>query len=300
MKKLIFILALLLMAAPAWSQVAIDVNSADTWNDEEDPNVSAAWIEFKYGADLEGELIRAFALEVNVSGPNAFISWAEGLNGAYNIAPGGFIAETNGNEDEEIPQTAIVLEMASLYNLDVEDGIQPDPNGMLFGIEVTGDQGGTVCVTVALNAIRGGIVMEDATEPDGAITITGGDPCCVTLAEMEEEEPECAPWLDQAELDALDGWITALEDAGLPVENVDNWCMECFPRGDQDKDGFITFNDFSAVFQDFVNADSSTDPNAADSDIDMDGFITFNDFSFVFQNFKNDVNCLDLDGYPLE
>ena len=295
MKKLIFILALLVIAAPVWSApVIVEVNNVTVFENTEDPITSRAELYYRYDAGVGQGLVRAFALELSITGPNAFIEGVWAANAAYEIAPGveeGIVA-VFGEENDG----TWIIEQASLYNEDVEDGgVKPDANGMLLGMTVGGDPEGAVCVTVALNNIRGKIVLENVTQP-GLIS----DVCCVTLAPYEEPPPECGDWFTEPQFAALEGWYVALEDAGLPASNLDNWCLECFGRGDQDGDGFITFNDFSAVFQDFMSADDSTDPNAADSDIDMDGFITFNDFSFTFQSFINDVNCVDLDGYPLE
>lgn len=291
MKKLIFILALLLLAAPAWASVVVEPNSEpwETWVDEEDANL--AWIEgpIEYNV-IDSELVRAFALQIEVTGPNAVIDWVWFEGDAYAIAPG----SEDGPIAEWVEDNIVIVEFASLYNLDAEDGVQPEPNGTLAGMSIIADAGSEeVCINITTDALRGGIVMEDVTTR----ALTNSEVCWGPLA---EPEPECGDWLTEPQLAAWEGWITALEDAGLPPENVDNWCLECFGRGDIDADGFITFNDFSVAFQDFLGADNSTDPNAADSDVDMDGFITFNDASVVFQNFLGDVNCLDLDGYPLE
>ena len=308
MKKLIFILALLLMAAPAWSQVTIDVNATDTWNDEDDPNRSWAYLQFKYEADLEDELVRAFALEISVSGPNGVIDWIWSENGAYEVAPGGVdgIVAEFGEEDTD----PWITEQASLYNLDEEDGIQPDSNGLLFGIEVIGDQGTSICVDVELNAIRGGIVMEDATAPDGAIT---ADPCCVALAEKEEE-------LCYAGQPDFDEW----ESVGSP----DSWCNPRQCHGDADgiensygrgQSAWVSTEDVAILTKGYrqeYSGDPSVDGTDPDSDPDtwiaadfdhinnsygrgQSARVSTEDVSILTAHYRNedptptDPNCLD-------
>jgi hypothetical protein len=286
MKKLIFVLALLLMAAPASAKVTFEFEpSEEPWM-EEDINIAYNEGYVFYDANGENGLVRAFALKLTLDDPNAFIDWVwrEGRIGdQYWVSPsntsveegevegGELIAEDDSDLGGEDGLAYAIIEAASLY---AEDENSPDVNGGFFGISVGGDAGSTVCITLEAEPIRGGIVKENAS-PAAFQQI--GEWCLElpTLADLE-----CNGVLT---MEQLGHWF----DWGEP----DNWCTPCFYLGDQDEDGFITFNDFIVVFQDFKNADSSTDPNAADSDIDMDGFITFNDFLVVFQNFKNGVTC---------
>lgn len=288
MKKLIFVLALLLIATPASAKITFEFEaSEEPWMDEEDPNFSFNEGYVFYDANGESGLVRAFALKLTLDDPNAFIDWIwrEGRTGdQYWVSPsntsvsegevdgGGLIAEDDSDLGGEEGLAFAIIEAASLY---AEDENSPDVNGGFFGISVGGDAGSEVCITLTGEPLRGGGAIKEDVSP-AAIQQLGE--WCLDLPLLSDLE--CNGVLTMEQLDAWYGW-------GEP----DNWCTPCFYLGDQDKDDFITFNDFIVVFQDFKNADSSTDPNAADSDIDMDGFITFNDFLVVFQNFKNGVTC---------
>jgi len=171
MRTMILALAVVLLAAPAWAVVTITLT--DLGNNE---------IAIGYDATSEAELVRAFALDVNVAGGTIvdINDYAVGDdNHGYGIFPGNFslyiTVQANGTvtnwDDPNYTPVApsddpgalgglgtdgITIEMGSLY-----DGNAPAKSGVLCTVTVSE---GTTSLCVNGNAIRGNIVMESAAE----------------------------------------------------------------------------------------------------------------------------------------
>jgi hypothetical protein len=176
MRKMIFTLAVVLLAAPAWADVEIILT-----------DLGDGVIEISYDASTETELVRAFALNIeatdgNIIDINDFVVGDN--NGGYGIAPGSFrdnitVNPTTGMVDSWVgnpnPYTpvapagdpdalggigtgGVTIEMGSLYE---DPGNAPDPCGVLCTITVD-ENVSEVCVTG--NAIRGNVVLESAAE----------------------------------------------------------------------------------------------------------------------------------------
>jgi hypothetical protein len=174
MRKLIFALVVVLLAAPAWADVVIDLK-----------NLGNGVVQIGYNASSETELVRAFALDIVATDGNIIDinDYAVGdNNGGYGIFPGSFddnitVNTTTGMVDSwvgnpnpytpvapagdpdalgEIPGPAITIEMGSLY-----DDAAPPKIGVLCTITVE-----TTCTQVCVtgNAIRGNVVLEDVSE----------------------------------------------------------------------------------------------------------------------------------------
>jgi hypothetical protein len=168
---MILALAVVLLAAPAWAVVTITLT--DLGNNE---------IAIGYDATSEAELVRAFALDVNVAGGTIvdINDYAVGDdNHGYGIFPGNFslyiTVQANGTvtnwDDPNYTPVApsddpgalgglgtdgITIEMGSLY-----DANAPAKSGVLCTVTISE---GTKKLCVTGNAIRGNIVMEDAGE----------------------------------------------------------------------------------------------------------------------------------------
>ena len=163
MKKIVFVLAVFLLAAPVWASVDVDctcdgyeVTVSFDARSEADPNV------------------RAFALDITVDS-GAKITGASNFNSDFNIYPGSIdINDTTGNVDDAgspicdagvygdtlggIGSGGMTIEMGSLYEKDVDPA--PDPCGVLLKFTVD-----AACnVGFAGNVSRAGsngVVMED-------------------------------------------------------------------------------------------------------------------------------------------
>ncbi len=157
MRKIIFVLATLVFAAPALAGVTICTQT------------SGNEVTLTYDASAEAELVRAFALDITVQG--ATITGVKNPNPSYNIYPGSIVIDENTGDiiDDGTPvgdasqyegtlgglnTTGITIEMGSLY---ADGETPPAKTGDIITLVLSGP--GTV--TVAENVIRGGVVMED-------------------------------------------------------------------------------------------------------------------------------------------
>jgi hypothetical protein len=193
MRKMILTLAVVLLAAPALAAVEITLT-----------NLGEGVIEIRYDASDEPALVRAFALDIvatdgNIVDINDYVPGDD--TGGYGIFPGAFrdtidVNPTTGDVDSwvgnpnpytpvapagdtdalgEIPGPAITIEMGSLYAT-----AAPGEMGVLCTITI--DENVTkVCVTG--NAIRGNVVLEDASE-----ATLDPNPVCI---DIPHGEPDC-------------------------------------------------------------------------------------------------------------
>jgi len=187
MRKMILALVVVLLAAPAWADVTITLENND------------GVVTVGYDSTGEAELVRAFALDISVTDGTItdVTDFAVGDdNGGYGIFPGNFsrfitvdgqtgevadwgaegytpVADVNDTGAAgALGSSAITIEMGSLY-----DTQAPAKTGVLCKVVVDG--GTQLCVTT--NAIRGGVVLENAAQAVAADV-------CVDLG-----SPECFP-----------------------------------------------------------------------------------------------------------
>jgi len=258
MKKMILLLAVLLIASPAWATVAIDCTT-----DGNEVTVT-------YDADNEPNLPRAFALNISLSDgaiietlvPGSF-KIGESTSGSkgFGIFPGsieidneGVVTDDGGpvapSDDPctvgQVGDSAITVEMASLYVGPQGKGQAnaPDSNGVL--LKFTVDKSTTV--TIAKNARRGGVVKENPDE-NANDTYSG---CTVTIA-----PPLCMGDMDN------NGWITTNDVQvlmGLLIATAPNYYYQDStpPSGaDMDNNGWITTNDVQVLMGNLI----ATSPN---------------------------------------
>ena len=224
MKKIIVMLAVLVIAAPAMAAVTVScVGDGTTCT-------------VSYVAD--GNLPRAFALEIGISAGT--IVSVDNLNADFWVYPGSIVIVDGVVTDVGTPvaeggvgESSMVIEMASLY----EEGVDPAPaaSGVLFSFDASAG-----CdVTIGENAQRGGIVMEAPDEdPDETIsgcTIPGG-----------WAYPACWDYLTQCYGDSDDtGDVKASDFLALK----DSW-YKVYPDGlydpcaDFDRNGDVKAADF--------------------------------------------------------
>jgi hypothetical protein len=192
MKKIAFVLAVLVMAAPAMADVTISVAAGPGPND-----VTVSY---------DGAGVRAFALDIIVDDPCMSIVEVNCVSTDYFVYPGSVGIEGGEVTDDGtcncggIDTNAVCVEMGSCYLspeavLDIPAGDPPAASGDLVILTLGGcdenDDGANV--SVEENAIRGGVVMEDGS----AVTVVspGGsaDPCLPSCRVPDCTQPEeCA------------------------------------------------------------------------------------------------------------
>jgi len=220
MKKLILALVVVMLTIPAWADVTITLSN--------DNGV----VTIGYDSTGETELVRAFALDISVTGDGAAITDVTEFvvgdnNGGYGIFPGNFsrfitvdgqtgevadwgvagytpVADANDTGAAgALGTSAITIEMGSLY-----DTQAPGKVGTLCKVVTNG----ATELKVTANAIRGGIVLNNAAQAN----ITDGE------AVISIGEPPCFP----ASNSAYNDWVSF----GSP----DCWCSPYHCDGDAD------------------------------------------------------------------
>lgn len=208
LKRFALMIAVLLVASPAFAGVVIECTANGT-------EVTVSYD----NNDLDPKLIRAVALDITVDG-GATISSVNDSSVDYWVHPGSIaINDSNGNIDSEgnlvadpceyddtlggVGTAGITIEAGSLYEGDPN---APDSNGVLFSFVVSGD----CTVSIAKNTARGGVVMEDPN--------TDADPHLVGCTVATKCFPSCHP--DYAE------WVS--------VGEPNSWCYLRQCHGDTD------------------------------------------------------------------
>jgi hypothetical protein len=231
MKKIILALVLALIASPAWAAVVITAT-----------DVGDCKAQIAFDASGEAQLVRAFALDITVTGANIVevndfkVGVSMAASKGFGIFPANFsrfiTVNTDGTvtdwepagytpvADEADPGAAgplggpaITIEMGSLYDGDAN---KPATSGVLCTVKVDGD----CTLSVTLNAMRGNVVLENAAE--ATVDLTGATGVSVACGDV------CFP----AAYSTYNDWVTM----GSP----DCWCGP--PKGngyqcDGDADG---------------------------------------------------------------
>jgi hypothetical protein len=209
MRKIALTLAVLLLATPAFAAVRIII-------EDESGGIAA----IKYETD--GEMVRAFALDISVSDGQTIEAISDYLKGestaatpGYGIFPANFgdyievdadtgevttwdvneytpLADPNdpGADGTGLGTSAVVIEMGALYYpADDSSPNAPPTSGTLCKLEVSG----TCTMSATENSIRGGVVLTDPdvaadvdTTAATAVTITVDDCPFSTTSECDE------------------------------------------------------------------------------------------------------------------
>jgi hypothetical protein len=260
MRKIIFALVLLMLAAPASAEVLITTAQVGA-----EPNVIVSFV------NSEGQHVRAFALDIVVESsqdPELVISAVECLSDDYYVYPGSIQITDNEvtNEgsclcddsyDDTLPgldSNGVTIEMASLYSVnDVDHNVPPADSGDLVKLTLSGC-GTDVTITVTANELRGKVVMEDASLEDP--NAPGG---AAVLAACTCISPDDQP--------LYDNWVAA----GEP----NCWCPEheCHGLGDTDGDCDVDTGDITvllagwAVYMNGVCGDTDRDGDVDTGDV---------------------------------
>jgi hypothetical protein len=299
MRTLILALAVVLLAAPAWATVEITLT-----------DLGGGKIEVGYDATDETDLVRAFALDIVSHDGNIVdcCDYAVGdNNGGYGIFPGNFsryitVNTTTGNVDNwgipgytpvadagdpsalgGLDTNGITIEMGALY-----DDAPPLDTGVLCIITV--EEGvSKVCVTG--NAIRGNVVLEDASE-----AVLDPPEVCLSLA-----EPDCFPntpayakqYADWVTYGKPDCWCNSSAISGTPTQLGDYQC-----DGDTDgkTEGILTkyrvsLNDLNQMIPDWKKKIGANPNPCNDVDHKAEGLLTkyrvsLNDLNIIIDNWK--------------
>ena len=179
MKKILFVVAILLIANPTWAGLTITAVQTDECNE----------VTISYDMDdTDPNLPRAFALEISLSQENdANIGPVTYVHPEFHVYPGsivitGGVVTNQGTSVAESDVNSMIVEMGSLYAADDPCHTSPPAeNGVLLKFMV---QNNVDChVNLAQNAIRGGVVMEDTGQEFS--------PSYVTLEECDVLATNC-------------------------------------------------------------------------------------------------------------
>jgi hypothetical protein len=247
MKKIILVMALLMLAGPALAAVTI---TADC-NGFGEPNQCVV----RYVAT--GNDVRAFALDITISDGNIVSVDDEDLN--YYVNPGSVSVDGDTITGDLVCDAGeyagtkaglntgeITTEQGSLYVGDANSpgGTGAGSSGVLFSFKVD-----TSCtVDIELNTIRGGVVMEDPDE-DPVLTIVDG---CALVAPPTGPACWACPFWALGDING-DGYVTA-GDVG-PIINYFGQTTSAYPCADLNQDGFITAGDVGPIINNFGAGD---------------------------------------------
>ena len=232
MRKISLILVIFVLTAPALARVDIIC----------EPNVTDLnSVTVRYVVTGETYRVRAIALDISLSDDVNIVEVndfhvgesSQWTTKAYGIFPSSFASEIDpedpdwdakkytplgkkvdypGDTLEGLDTNGITVELGSLY---VEEVNAPELSGVLF--EFTAEKPDNTVVTLALNQIRGGIVLEDPDEEVSEVNLVG----CI----IRPEQPDCLIGGNAGLLEYSD-WVSF----GKP----DCWCYARQCRGDID------------------------------------------------------------------
>jgi hypothetical protein len=252
MKKFIFVLVTLALTVPAWAAPVVDITCAQSPTGDE---VIVSYNVSSYPADPNR--VRAFALDITVDN-GCTIETVEcvqdyahlGTTG-YWVHPGSIVIEANGVISDygtcaatALCQPTVTVEMGSLYAITA-----PAQSGELlrFTIRKTGCEAAFACnascnVTVAENAIRGGVVMED---PSIAPTVNLSG-CTAYFCSSCKGDMTGDGWVMIPDMAAIIGLMGAGNPIapGAAIPNTHAAYKAC---GDMNGDGWLMIPDMAAI-----------------------------------------------------
>ena len=241
MKKILLVLAVLLIASPTWAGLDITAEQVG------DTNTVRITYDME---DTDPNLPRAFALEISLSQENgANIGPVTYVHPEFHVYPGsivitGGVVTNQGTPVADSDANSIIVEMGSLYAAtDPCHTSPPAENGTLLEFQVANDQDCNVILVE--NAIRGGVVMEDTTQvfSSGYVTLTG---CRV------EFNPACKGDVTgdtQVSIGDLSAIVAALSPAYAGSTPPYTACPPPagLEQGDVTGDGCLSIADLSAI-----------------------------------------------------
>ena len=294
MKKLV-LLALLMITAPALATVTIDAN------DQGDGVVN-----IEYTVTGETELVRAFALDITVTGANIidindyFVGECNSTAQGFGIFPGSIAISGAGvvtsygnpvapagdpNAAGAIPGPAITIEVGSLYDPNKKGTDAPGNTGVLCSITIDCENADNPTVSITENGKRGGTVMEDANAPSSVVLakdvpIECGDKICIP-----DDVDHAQQYAD----------YFAYLDANSNANMEGCWCAayQCDGDADLTTQGLLQYrvytDDLGLVITNWKKTISTADP-CADVDHKAQGLLQYrvytDDLGVVITNWK--------------
>jgi len=162
MKKIFWVLAIVLIASPVWAGITIECQQTDDCNE----------VAITYDVDdTDPNLPRSFALEISLSQENgANIGEVTYVHPEFYVYPGSIVIAGGQITDQGTPvaesdASSMIIEMGSLYAAgDPCHTSPPAENGVLLVFNVQND---VDChVNLAQNAIRGGVLLPELRNSD--------------------------------------------------------------------------------------------------------------------------------------
>ena len=186
MKKVVLVLAVLMLAAPALAEVVITATDDGggkvivSYTSSDEPNVVALGLDIQLDNDANitevlevNENFWVYPGSIDVNADGSVDSNGTADCNKYQYAPG---TPAYAGTLPGIDTNGVSVEMAALY---VGAANAPPKSGKLFAFKVDGD----TCATITANVIRGSIVLENATTADSNFTaatnvcVSTGCPC---------------------------------------------------------------------------------------------------------------------------
>jgi len=238
MKKMILV-AMLLLVAPAMAAVNLSC----------DVNEGAGTLSISYNASSETELVRAFALDIEITGGTTIESVIS-ANANYYIYPGTIVIDANGDVNDfgspvapandpgalgVLGGSAITIEMGSLYAAGDANLTPLNADGLIV-LGLGNLANGTV--SVSTNETRARIVLEDSTVVDAntscQINVSPCGTCATCKGDLNGDG-----WKTLADMYMLIGKMTA---AGPPyqIPETSPLYADC---GDLNNDCWLTLAD---------------------------------------------------------
>ncbi|MBN1795761.1 MAG: hypothetical protein JW804_03735 [Sedimentisphaerales bacterium] len=179
MKKMIFVLTVLLLVAPAMAGLTISCNQKGSYGQ------GNAAVEISYVATADANIPRGLGLEVTVDS-GVTVTGVESASADYWVYPGSIVIDTNDPPsvaDYGTPiasgqgTSSVIIEMGSLHYPTGNDSPNaPDLAGTLITLNLSG----TDCnVSISGNGTRGNVVDYDAAEMVVGEDIIYGGPCYI-------------------------------------------------------------------------------------------------------------------------
>lgn len=270
MKKILVVLAILLLVVPAVAKVTVKAEAYD----------DLIIVEYQMDAD-DANLPRAFGIDVTVTG--AVITAIVDVNDKdYYVAPGTFEYDPCAPEDVcwgyaivDLDADSFTIEMGSLYDDDdPEHTTPPPPNGTLCKFLI--DPNCAYYVDLEENSARGGVVMENTEKAYDAnyVVLVDANGLGIICPEPNECFPNSVDYATQ-----YSAW-TMYRNNGWVAE-ANSWCESPYGSGYQchgDADGLkqtppyyyrVYTNDLGLVIANWKKK-ISTYPNGANPKADID------------------------------
>jgi hypothetical protein len=306
MRTMILALAVVLLAAPVWADVTITLTKISE-------------TEVEVGYEATGERPRAFALDVTVTEGTVtdvtdFVIGDD--NGGFGIFPANFsrfitVNDQTGEVDDwgvpgytpvadggdpgaqgGLDTNGVTLEMGALY-----DTNQPLMTGVLCRVTVEYAPALSTELCVNGNALRGNVVLEDATEVvpvEACITLGGGD----CFPSSEEYEDQYADWVAYEKPDC---WCNSAAIIGREPTQIGD--RQCYGDADGGTEGALKYRvslvDLNLIIANWKKRMSANPNPCADIDHKSEGALKYrvslNDLNIVIANWKKRDSALSGD-----